>query len=286
MTYESIVKTYSPLLDRFDIDLLIAHVAKKPREFFIAHRDHSFSLLQYLQIKRAIKKRIAHVPLAYITGTKEFYGLTFEVNKHTLIPRPDTEIMVEAIIKNCLEKIKNSESALIDIGTGTGCIPIAIMKTVHHENMKTIGVDISRRALRAAKQNAKKHHVNITFYQGNLLEPLFSNKTITQYSHIILTANLPYLTEQQYIEEPSIAHEPKTALVAGNGGLALYEELLNQVHSLFPTQHITGFFEIDPVQTARLSDMICAAFPGAAITVLQDLAGYDRCIMWKINQPS
>lgn len=282
MQYIAMIKKFSPLLERYEVELIISHVTKKPREFFLVHDKYTLSFLEYLRFTRAVRKRIKGVPLAYITGKKEFYGLEFEVNTNTLVPRPDTEVMVEAVkLQITNDKVQNI--TLIDVGTGSGCIPIAIGKYANRQIDKIIATDISKGALRVAKRNAKKHNVDIQFLHGNLLEPLHNQKTREPGNQItIITANLPYLTEQQFIEEPSIQHEPKNALVADDHGLALYKELLLQLKNNFSTGALTGFFEIDPTQTDRLTREILTVFPQATITCLKDLSGTNRCLMFSI----
>lgn len=282
-------------IDRLDAELLLAFVIQKKREYVLTYGDAPLSFLQTFRYKRLIKKRIQGIPLAYLIGHKGFFGLDFLVNKHTLIPRPDTELMVELVV----ERIKNEELRmknilLIDIGTGSGCIPIAIKKTIEPGNngtIQTFASDISHGALRIARKNAKKHQVNITFLHGNLLEPINKkiskdNGTIEQCNTIILTANLPYLTQAQFDSEPSIQHEPHSALVAANNGIALYEELLKQIvtHiSLFPCFVIAIFFEIDPSQSSAITKCIQTYFPQAIINIKKDLAGQDRVVMFEIS---
>lgn len=282
MNYRTLIKKHHSHIDLYDLNLLISHVTKKPREFFIAHPDYILSFGEYIRLRLAIYKRKSGIPIAYITGHKEFYGLDFEVNKYTLVPRPDTEILVEAVNKEL--KIKNKEFVLIDVGTGSGCIPIAIGKYSNRQIFKIISTDISKQALRIAKRNAKKHDIAIEFYHGNLLEPVLSQITGQPGNRTtIITANLPYLTEQQFIEEPSIQHEPKSALVAEKQGLALYEELLDQIKKHISNNDLIAFFEIDPAQTLSITAMIQTIFPAAKITILKDLSGSDRCVQFTTN---
>ncbi|KKS53992.1 MAG: Release factor glutamine methyltransferase, partial [Candidatus Magasanikbacteria bacterium GW2011_GWA2_42_32] len=146
---------------------------------------------QISHFKKLIARRAKGEPIAYLIGHKEFYGLDFEINKNVLIPRPETELMVEEVVK----KIDRLKIILIDVGTGSGCIPIAILKTIKNTaTIKCFAIDISPGAIATAKRNAKKHNVKIKFLHGNLLEPMMSQ--LTQYSKknkIIITANLPYL---------------------------------------------------------------------------------------------
>lgn len=282
-TYRELLKQATSSISSLDAELLLAHVLDKPREFLIAHDNEKIGLLDYLKIQRLIKKRKNGIPLAYLIGYKEFYGLDFFVNKHTLVPRPDTELMVEEVVQE-IKKSKNQKITLIDVGTGSGCIPISILDAIRTSGLSVIrkcyATDISKNALKVAKKNAKKQNVHITFKQGNLLEP-FTNQLIDKSTNnLIITANLPYLTQTQFDEEPSIQHEPHSALVTNKEGLALYEELLHQVKKQVPSFQfpVTMFFEIDPSQTENISSMIKTIFPKATIEIKKDLSGKDRIV--------
>lgn len=263
-------------VDKLDADLLLSFVLGKPREYFIINDDKPISNITKNKFNRLVKKRKLGIPLAYITGHKEFFGLDFLVNKHTLIPRPDTEILVEEVIK----KINNEKLILIDVGTGSGCIPISIIKTSKHLNLKTFAIDISKPALAVAKKNAKKHKVKIKFLHGNLLKPILNYKLQIPDSAVI-TANLPYLTEEQYQSEKSIQSEPKTALVAKNDGLALYEELLQQIKQFSKIYNLktTTYFEIDPSQSEKITVLINKILPETKVEIKKDLAGRDRVVI-------
>lgn len=258
---------------------------KKPREFVIAHPGYKLTWRQKLRFNHYVTQRKRGAPLAYITGHKEFFGLDFIVNRHVLIPRPETEGLVEAVIESGIMDNKLGEKILlIDVGTGSGCIPIAIIKTLKQKNIKTIGIDISKSALKAAKQNAKKHNVDITFLHGNLLGPLLLNHiSIQSYSHLIITANLPYLSESLHASEPSIQHEPRAALVAKDNGLFFYKKLLNQIKTIVMCYglNITCFIEVDPSQSEPLTLYITSLFTTAKIEIKKDLAGQDRVICIK-----
>lgn len=261
-------------VDRFDSELLLAFVLKQSREYIVTYPEKKVSFFQKYRFLSLVKKRASGIPLAYLTGQKNFFGLDFLVNKHTLVPRPDTEILVEKV----LEELKNtSAKILIDIGTGSGCIPISVAKNTN-QNIQFLATDISKQALKIAKQNAQKHNTKITFLQGNLLEAVFPKNIPLQ--NIILSANLPYLTQEQFDEEKSIQQEPHSALVADDAGLALYKELLTQMQQ----NNITGifFFEIDPSQSHALSEYITKIFPNSKIQIIKDLCGRDRIV--KIQQ--
>ncbi|MFA7245148.1 MAG: peptide chain release factor N(5)-glutamine methyltransferase [Candidatus Magasanikbacteria bacterium] len=278
-----------------DKEILLSHVIQKSREFLFTNPDFEINFWQKIKFESLVRQRQKNIPIAYLVGHKEFFGLDFLVNKNVLVPRPDTELMVETAIQqintSTLERI-----LLIDVGTGSGCIPISIRKSAlsvnPHFKMKTIAVDVSSKALNVAKKNAKKHNVEIKFLHGNLLEPILQLSELrTKNTELIITANLPYITKQQFQNELSIQHEPKLALVADNDGLALYEELLKQISALARRSSdgvqseggflipLSSFLEIDPSQTEKIKTMIKKYLPEANIEVKKDLSGLDRMVI-------
>ncbi len=294
MTIKTLLKQTNNI-DRLDAELLLAHVLKKPREYLLIHEKESVSVFTSLHFSYLTKKRKRGIPLAYLTGHKEFFGLDFLVNKHTLIPRPDTEILVEEVIKQIKQpplllgegrgEVLN-RITLIDIGTGSGCIPISIQKTIQQYNNVTVptyATDISKPALKVAQKNAAKHNTPITFLHGNLLTPFINTCQLANLPtcHLFITANLPYLTAEQFQSEPSIQHEPRSALVAENKGLALYEELLKQLQEWLSGDtcyviRVMCYFEIDPDQSELIKPLITNYFPKATVTIKKDLSGFDR----------
>ena len=303
-------------IEQRDVEIFISEILDKDKSFIVAHPEYRLSLFEYLKLVYFVRQKRNGHSVAAITGHKEFYGLDFFVNKNVLIPRPDTELLVETAVESLKSppatqdrlralragKVK-SPIVLIDVGTGSGCIPISILKSLQQSDNLTIepfATDISRSALRVAKKNAKKHGINIKFFHGNLLEPLLSVipakagiQTIDGWipgqarndNYIIITANLPYLTEKQFQDEPSIWREPKKALVAKNNGLALYEELLTQIKSLFTIHNslFTLLLEIDPSQSEAILKIIKQYLPNAKTETKTDLAGRDRLVIIKLS---
>ncbi len=274
MTISTLLKTAITKIDRFDAELLLAFVLKQSREHIVTYPEKKVSFFQKYNFFSLVKKRASGIPLAYLTGHKNFFGLDFFVNKYTLTPRPDTEILVEEVLK----EIKNtSKNILIDIGTGSGCIPISIAKHIP-QNIQIFATDISSSVLKVAKKNAERHNVNIQFLKGTLLEAILQNNIPLQ--NIILTANLPYLTQKQFDDEKSIQQEPHSALVAADAGLALYKQLLTQIQQNNSTG--TFFFEIDPSQSHPLSEYITKLFPNSKTHIIKDLCERERVIQWSL----
>jgi len=275
-----------------DAELLIAHVLNKPREFVIAHPEQKINKSIKQKINRLIKQRAKGVPLAYLTEHKEFYGLDFFVNENVLIPRPETELIVDLVLKRLETCNVKPGTYLIDVETGGGCIPVAIEYKIRKSGLSVIrklfAIDISQPALKVAKKNAKKHKVKIKFLRVDLLQPFIKQlqhfQQLKQLQHLIITANLPYLTPQQYKSEPSIQHEPRLALVAKKQGLDLYEKLLKQIRQLVTSYklQVTIFFEINPQQTKSIKNLINKSLPHAKIKIHKDLAKKNRVVEIKI----
>ncbi len=233
---------------RLDAEVLLAHVLKKEATFLLTHDNNHVSFWPLHRYKKLILKRKSGVPVAYITGHKEFYFLDFKVSKHVLIPRPDTELLVEEVVRAIKEDYKNKKVTLVDIGTGSGCIPIAVLSQC--KKVRGIGIDISKKALKIAKFNAKKHGVSsrIEFIQSNLLEKVDLKPKKDEI--IILTANLPYIP-RQFELHPSTDYEPDVALYGGDDGMDLYKELLKELKTLKPDMAAFELFEFQVEKLER-----------------------------------
>jgi release factor glutamine methyltransferase len=212
-----------------------------------------------------------HEPTAYITGHKEFFGIDFRISPGTLIPRPETELLVEKAIE--LANAAFPQSCLIaDIGTGCGAIAIAI--ALHLPEVKIYASDISAAALEVARSNCRYHGVRdrITLLHGDLLEPL------PEPVHLIV-ANLPYIRESELPTlPPEISmFEPQIALAGGRDGLKQIERLLSQAGTkLLPQGAI--MLEIGYEQGQTASELAKQYIPDARVNVITDLAGLDRLI--------
>lgn len=267
------------MIEKKETDLLKSFILKKTYEYIVSHPEQKINFWQRIKLENLIKKRKSGIPFAYLTKNKEFFSLAFLVNKQTLIPRPETEILVETILKILKDK-QNQKNILIDVGTGTACIPISILK--NNSNIeKVFATDISRKALVVAKKNNRKHKTNITFLKGDLLKPFLNKKINLQNKNIFISANLPYLTLEQFEKEKSIQAEPKIALVAKEKGLYLYKKLFIQIKEL-KAENIFVFCEIDPDQTLEITKIIQRIFGNIVIEIKKDLAGLDRTVYFKI----
>lgn len=282
-----------------DCDLIIAHVLMKERAFVLAHPEQILTQKQQGEISSRIKRRETGEPLAYVLGTKEFYGYDFHVTRDTLIPRPETELIIDLISEHTDRDIIPSHAKyFIDIGTGSGNIIITLVKQLVTGQQKTsddqfIATDISPRALTIAKKNAQTHNVdkNISFFEGNLLRPIREKLSlIGRTSSVTVIANLPYVDTQikktlvDTKESKGLTFEPEGALWSQKHGLAHYKELLFQTKELMKQSRfpLTNYYEINPNQKDILQDEILAHFPTATITFHKDLANKWRICQWSL----
>ena len=221
---------------RLDSELLLAHTLRKDRTWILAHTDHELTAHQVKDFESFISRRSEHIPVVHLTGNREFYGLDFAITPAVLTPRAETEQMVEWAIKYA-----PANSRLIDIGTGSGAIAIAIAS--HRPDLKVTATELSEEAMVVARRNAKQHRVNLDFVISDLWE-----KVPGVYETVV--TNLPYLTNDAELM-PEVLREPAVALFGGSDGLDLYRRFLGDL-----PQHLSSggylFTECDPWQHAEL----------------------------------
>lgn len=260
------------LSPRLDAEVLLAYVLGKNKSYLYTYPDKKLTLTQQKKFNQLISKRLKYWPVAYLIGRKEFYKLPFKINQKVLIPRPETELMVDEILK------LNKKWTVADIGTGSGNIAIALAKNGFN---KIFATDVSNAILNLAKQNAKLNKITgkIKFLKGNLFKPL-ENKKID-----IVAANLPYLSEKIYQKSvksfPEIKKEPKNALVAPLEGLYYFQQLFQQItNAKFKPKYL--FLEIDPDQPEKIKRMIKNHFKPKSIKIKKDLCEKDRLVIIKL----
>jgi release factor glutamine methyltransferase len=210
-----------------DAEVLLLHTLKIPRVTFLAYPSRDITAEQSALYGASIARRLKHEPIQYITGQQEFYGLLLEITPAVLIPRPETEHLVEAVLARLP---KNIPIQIADIGTGSGAIAISL--AVHLPNAEITALDISPEALDVATANARKHNVaqRIHLLQSDLLS------AVSQSSQCFdaIVSNPPYVSESDRAGlHPQVRdHEPATALFAGRDGLDLYRRLIPQAHAV------------------------------------------------------
>lgn len=203
-------------------------------------------------------------PVQYIVGNVDFYGYNFDVNKNVLIPRFETEQLVEETIK-LKKKFFNKKIDIVDIGTGSGCIAITLKKQI---DCNMDAVDISSDALAVAKNNAIKNNVLVNFIEGDMLKSL--NK-----KYDVIISNPPYISYDEEIMDIVKNNEPSIALYAKNNGLYYYEEIIKNSKNFLKEKNILAF-EIGYLQGGYLKDYAFKYFKDANIVVKKDLSGRDR----------
>lgn len=256
-------------------ELLLAAILNKSRGYVLAHPEIKLSAAQKTRYSKMIALLDKGWPLSYIIGYHWFFGSKFIVNKDVLIPRPETEQLVEIALGWAK---KNKPKHIVDVGSGPGTILLTIARNYPNKSLFT-GIDISAKALNVAKKNKKAllPKSEIALIKGNLLKPL--EKRLKNSNNILITANLPYLSKKE-LAEPSIKYEPKLALYGGKESQQLIEKLLVQVSALNLKNSLL-LLEINYNQADKLQRFIrkTRLFDNKAeIKVHRDLAGYDRVL--------
>lgn len=262
-----------------DAQVVLAYVAGMPRAMLLAHPERDLSQWQAAQFADLMRRRLAGEPVAYLVGHREFYGLELMTDARALIPRPETELLVEAALAALRDKLRrrdpqpSSLTRLVaaDIGTGTGAIALALAAQEPCIDL-VYGVDISADALALARENAQRLGPvdRVRFLQGDLLAPLPEPVDL-------LLANLPYVAPHETPSLPEEVHryEPDLALYADEGGLSLLRRFFAEAPAKMRPQGIVGV-EFGYDQRGAVESLARTAFPGATIRVGTDYAGWDR----------
>lgn len=252
---------------RLEAEILLAHALDKDRVYLYANYEKPINQDERDVYRSYIKRRIAGEPAAYIVGKQEFMSLLFIVSPDVLIPRPDTELLVETVLNLAgQEEIQR----ICDVGTGSGAIAVSLAASLRSANV--YAVDISAPALAIARQNADRHQVQVDFRNGDLLEPMQGEAPLD-----VIVANLPYVTSRQIQElDPGVKdYEPHLALLASGDGLDIYRRMIPQAFQcLRPGGYL--LIEIDPRQSEASQQML-QEFTG--VRIFQDGAGRERLVL-------
>ncbi|QXM07378.1 peptide chain release factor N(5)-glutamine methyltransferase [Crassaminicella indica] len=263
----------TPLLDA---EVLLCHVLKKERLFLYTHRNKSLSEEAFKAFEEFVEKRIAGMPVQYIVKKQEFMGLDFYVEEGVLIPRPDTEILVEAVIKWANNR-KNDNITIVDIGTGSGAITVSLAKYI--KNAFVYSIDISRRAITIGKKNAVSNGVaeKIEFLEGDLFTPL-KNKLEGKVD--ILVSNPPYIPKEE-IDKLQIEvkkYEPRLALDGGTDGLDFYRRIIDEA-PFFVKKGGYIALEVGHDQAELVKELMENKGLYTEINKIKDLAGIERVVV-------
>lgn len=264
---------------RLDAEVLLSHVLKKQRIYLYVHFDEPLQPEELAAYREMVKKRVMHVPVAYILGEREFMGLTFKVTPDTLIPRPDTEILVQAAIDRLKAMPASDDTALhiADIGTGTGAICLSVLHYLPQATAET--VDISPAARAVAEENAEQLGLadRITFHTGDLLVPL-AGRTFAA-----ILSNPPYIPEADIgTLAPEVrTKEPHTALSGGADGLDFYRRLAAEAPQMLAPNGFLAF-EVGIHQAQDVAALVKANPLIGKTEILPDYAGIDRVVVaWR-----
>lgn len=257
---------------RLDAEVLLSHILGRERIYLYVHFDEPLEPTELARYREAIKQRVQRVPVAYIIGEKEFMGLTFKVTADTLVPRPDTEILVQAAVERL--RARGEAPRFADIGTGSGAICLSVLHFLPKAQADT--VDISPAARAIAEENAAALEVadRVTFHTGDLLAPLAG-------SYDAILSNPPYIPDDDIAAlAPEVRlKEPHTALAGGKDGLDFYRRLTADAPALLKDG---GFLALE-VGIHQAAPVAALAVPSFSRTeILKDYAGIKRVVIaWK-----
>ncbi len=257
---------------RLEAEVLLRHVLHLDRAALYATLEKPPSPEEYVAYQKAIERRLHGEPSAYISGHRDFFGLDFLVDYRVLIPRPETELLVETAIKWCHQF---HYSTVADIGTGSGAIAVSLAVNLLYVDI--IATDISAGALEIARENSRRHVVDtrITFRQGDLLEALPGTVDL-------LCANLPYVSAGELPPFGPLSYEPQTALNGGREGLDVLLHFCRQIPGrIKPDGGL--LMEIGLGQAEQITAVLHTALPSASVSVLKDLAGIERLIAMRLT---
>lgn len=235
---------------------------------WLLHMNEEISAADEAQIQVDVARLMENYPPQYLIGAADFYNKRVEVTEDTLIPRPETEELVDL----CLKENPAESLRVVDVGVGTGAI--AVVLKAERPSWQVSGSDISLEALAVAKRNAAKYGLIIDFRQGSVLEPFSAEK------FDLIISNPPYISGDEWalMDESVRSFEPKTALFAENNGLAIYQQIAKEAQGKL-TAEGKIYLEIGFQQGEAVKEIFTAAFPNKRIRVKQDLSGKDRMVV-------
>jgi release factor glutamine methyltransferase len=249
---------------RRDAEVLLAHLLGCDQAALLTHPERRLSSVESDQFESLLRRRLASEPVQYITGVQEFFGLRFEVTPDVLIPRPETEHLVEAV----LERIKG-EARIVDVGTGSGAIAVALAHALPRSLVTA--VDLYPAALQVARRNAQRHGVSerVTFLQSDLLAEAGS----AEFDAVV--SNPPYIADAEVLESQVADYEPRSALYAGPTGLEVYERIIPQARRVLKPQ---GWLMME-IGYGQQPAVVALLGGWHALTFVPDLQGISRVVL-------
>ncbi len=263
-------------------NFLMRQVLGAPKTFILANPEKKLTLRQERKFIRYVKKRKKHEPIWYITGHIEFFGNDFLVNESVLIPRPETEILVEKILEYT-RSIKKNNFKIVDIGTGSGAIILSLAANLFSDTEKKnmtsfFASDVSKKALKVARINAQKMELSksVKFKAGDLFGPWVGHK------FDIVVANLPYVPHEDMssLAFDLVHYEPRIALDGGEKGLEIYTKFFEELPYFIDKESVV-FCEIGDRQGEPVRNLVKRLLPKMQVDIIQDYAGFDRFVIIK-----
>ena len=277
VTVRQLIREAENLLDEQDLDsnvpkVLFYHLAnKEPHQLYLM-MDEEVDEALYNSFQEGLKRYLNGEPIQYIKGKETFFSRDFIVNEKVLIPRYETEELVENILYHIDDFFSDYDTIdLCDIGTGTGAIAISL--ALEEPKLRVIATDISEDALEVARKNAENLEADVTFYQGDLLQPLIDRNIKVDF----FVSNPPYIPVNQEIESIVKDNEPSIALFGGEDGLYFYREIFKKVRSILKDKAILAF-EMGYDQREIMEDVLREYFPDCQYKILKDMNGKDRML--------
>ena len=266
-----------------DAQVLLAHLTGKPRTWLAAHPETHLSGPQLVAVESAVSKLTAGTPLPYILGHWEFFSLDFELTPDVLIPRPETELLVEQAILWLQSRPVTTQSSLraADVGTGSGCIAISL--AYHLPDLRVLATDLSLPALKVARRNAHKYRVDdrVGFVRCDLLPP-HPDPLPTESHFDVICANLPYIPTGTLEHLPIYGREPTLALNGGSDGLDPIRHLLKIAPEWLAPDGLL-LLEIEAGQGRAAVSLAYDSFDNATINLRRDLAGNERMVAIRLG---
>ncbi len=268
----SLSRNLAPYSDSpaLDAQVLLAHIVQKPRAWVLSYPEIELTQQEQDLLSEATIRLQAGTPLPYILEHWEFYGLDFNISPDVLIPRPETELLIDEAL--CWLQLHPQKRRAADLGTGSGCIAVTLANHIH--DLYATASDISQDALNIARTNAARYHTSarIEFVQANLLPFNSQPATID-----LLIANLPYIPTETLLTLDVYQREPTLALDGGEDGLALIGRALQQAQQYLAEGWLM-LFEIDNSHGVRAAELARQHYPQAQINILPDFNGLDRVL--------
>ncbi|WBL17704.1 peptide chain release factor N(5)-glutamine methyltransferase [Sutcliffiella sp. NC1] len=255
-------------------EILLRHQLKMSRAQLLSNMQEELSENHRKVFVFDVHKLVAGVPVQYILGFEEFYGRQFFVNDEVLIPRPETEELVEGVLQRIEDLFQNKESvSLVDVGTGSGAIAVSL--ALENSRLQVSATDIAGESLEVAKDNAHKYDAAVEFVHGDLLLPLIEQGIKVD----VVVSNPPYITETEFEELSTVVKdfEPYRALVSGNSGLEFYERFMEELPQVLNERALVAF-EVGLGQGEAVKELLQRTFPQADVQVINDINGKDRMV--------